>query len=283
MSKQFPELGLKKEDCFEVSYIQAKLYWANFDYNKTKPELLMDRHSDTVKFIKRKSDYVQTAIPKAGLTVIFNKLLELGKVGLVFNPYGGKMNEVPANAVPFPHRAGNLFKVQYSMNWEETDPKTTETILNQGKAMYEFMTPYVSKNPRGAFINYRDFDIGVNSGDGFASGKVYGEKYFKGNFERLVKIKTAVDPDNFFRNEQSIPTLPKRNKGIQTIPIQKSKIQQQRIISPQEKPKEKTDQHNKSVQREASSGLHQKTQPGNRGNDQGRSIAHQVGNHHQRS
>nr|GEZ07381.1 berberine bridge enzyme-like 21 [Tanacetum cinerariifolium] len=213
MSKQFPELGLKKEDCFDVSYIQAKLYWANFDYNKTKPELLMDRHSDTVKFIKRKSDYVQTAIPKAGLTAIFNKLLALGKVGLVFNPYGGKMNEVPANAVPFPHRAGNLFKVQYSMNWEETDPKTTETILNQGKAMYEFMTPYVSKNPRGAFINYRDFDIGVNSGDGFASGKVYGEKYFKGNFERLVKIKTAVDPDNFFRNEQSIPTLPKRNKG----------------------------------------------------------------------
>ncbi|GJX97306.1 berberine bridge enzyme-like protein 21 [Tanacetum coccineum] len=186
MTKQFPELGLKKEDCFDVSYIQAKLYWANFDYNKTKPELLMDRHSDTVKFIKRKSDYVQTAIPKAGLTAIFKQTNTLVKL---------------------------VCCIKYSMNWEETDPKTTETILNQGKAMYEFMTPYVSKNPRGAFINYRDFDIGVNSGDGFASGKVYGEKYFKGNFERLVKIKTAVDPDNFFRNEQSIPTLPKRNKG----------------------------------------------------------------------
>ena len=39
-------------------------------------------------------------------------------------------------------------------------------------------------------------------------GKVYGDKYFLNNFERLVKVKTAVDPQNFFRYEQSIPPLP---------------------------------------------------------------------------
>ncbi|CBI31075.3 unnamed protein product, partial [Vitis vinifera] len=38
--------------------------------------------------------------------------------------------------------------------------------------------------------------------------RVYGIKYFKKNFNRLVHIKTKVDPGNFFRNEQSIPTLP---------------------------------------------------------------------------
>ncbi|KAI3730637.1 hypothetical protein L1987_61809 [Smallanthus sonchifolius] len=210
MSKTFPELGLKKEDCFEGSWIQSALYWANFDFHKSKPEILLERHSDIVKFLKRKSDYVQTPIPKAGLTAIMNKLMEIGEVGLVFNPYGGKMSEVPANATPMPHRAGNLYKIQYSLNWEETDPKATENNLNHGKTMFEFMTNYVSKNPRGAFINYRDFDIGVNSGDGFNSGKVYGEKYFKGNFDRLVKVKTTVDPDNFFRNEQSIPTQTKK-------------------------------------------------------------------------
>ncbi|XP_071694280.1 berberine bridge enzyme-like 21 [Rutidosis leptorrhynchoides] len=203
MSKTFPELGLKKEDCPEVSWLQAALYWTNLDYNKTKPEALIDRVPDTIKYLKRKSDYVQTPIPKQGWTAVFNKLMELDKVGLVLNPYGGKMSEVPANATPFPHRAGNLFKMQYSLNWD--DPKLTEVNLNQGKAMYEFMTPYVSKNPRGAFLCYRDFDIGVKTGAGLNSGKVYGEKYFKGNYERLVKIKTAFDPDNFFRNEQSIP------------------------------------------------------------------------------
>ena len=46
-------------------------------------------------------------------------MIELGKTGLVFNPYGGKMNEIPDSATAFSHRAGNLFKIQYSMNWDE--------------------------------------------------------------------------------------------------------------------------------------------------------------------
>ncbi|KAI3680947.1 hypothetical protein L6452_35727 [Arctium lappa] len=67
--------------------------------------------------------------------------------------------------------------------------------------------PNFSKNPKGAFLNYR---IGMPTRDGknsYHEGVVYGEKYFMGNFERLVKIKTEVDPDNFFKNEQSILTL----------------------------------------------------------------------------
>lgn len=211
MNKNFPELGLKKEDCMEVSWIQSILYWANFDYNTTAVEILLDRHSDNVNFLKRKSDYVQTPIPKSGLTSIFNKLVELGKAGFVFNPYGGKMNEYPADATPFPHRAGNLFKIQYSVNWNNDDPTLAKNYVNQSRVLYKFMTKYVSKNPRGAFLNYRDLDIGVMVGtgkSGYNSGKVYGEKYFMGNFKRLVTVKTAVDPDNFFRNEQSIPTLP---------------------------------------------------------------------------
>ena len=42
----------------------------------------------------------------------------------------------------------------------------------------------------------------------YLKGNVYGIKYFKENFNRLVEIKTKADPCNFFRNEQSIPTLP---------------------------------------------------------------------------
>ncbi|KAL9995517.1 putative cannabidiolic acid synthase [Helianthus debilis subsp. tardiflorus] len=170
----------------------------------------------TVLQAKRKSDYVQTVIPESGITSIFNKLVELGRVGFVFNPYGGKMYEIAADATPFPHRAGNLYKIQYSVNWNDPDPELEANYLNQSRVMYEFMTPFVSKNPRGAFLNYRDLDIGVMSGDGknsYSEGEVYGEKYFMGNFERLVKIKTAVDPDNFFRNEQSIPTLAGKTSG----------------------------------------------------------------------
>ena len=73
------------------------------------------------------------------------------------------------------------------------------------------MTAYVSKDPREAFLNYRDLDIGCaspNSNESLSSAKVYGAKYFKENFDRLVRVKTTVDPDNFFNNEQSIPPLP---------------------------------------------------------------------------
>ncbi|KAM0019917.1 putative tetrahydroberberine oxidase [Helianthus debilis subsp. tardiflorus] len=217
MNKIFPELGLKKQDCTEVSWIQSILYWANFDINTTSINILLNRHSDNVNFLKRKSDYVQTPISKSGLTSIFNKMVELGKVGLVFNSYGGRMNEIPADATAFPHRAGNLFKIQYSVNWNDADPKLEQNYMNQSRVLYKFMADYVSKNPRSTFLNYRDLDIGVMNGTGmigYKSGRVYGEKYFMGNFDRLVKIKTAVDPDNFFRNEQSIPVLPGKSRKM---------------------------------------------------------------------
>lgn len=65
------------------------------------------------------------------------------------------------------------------------------------------------KSPREAYLNYRYLDIGTNSNGASSEAEAYGMKYcFKGNFERLVRVKTAVDPDNFFKNEQSIPVLP---------------------------------------------------------------------------
>jgi hypothetical protein len=42
----------------------------------------------------------------------------------------------------------------------------------------------------------------------FKEASVWGTKYFKDNFRRLGLVKTKVDPDNFFRHEQSIPPLP---------------------------------------------------------------------------
>jgi hypothetical protein len=41
----------------------------------------------------------------------------------------------------------------------------------------------------------------------FIEASVWGANFFKGNFKRLVKVKTKADPDNFFRHEHSIPPL----------------------------------------------------------------------------
>jgi hypothetical protein len=72
------------------------------------------------------------------------------------------------------------------------------------------MTSYVSQKPREAYINYRDLDIGMNNPVGstsYGQASIWGRKYFKNNFDKLVRVKTEVDPANFFRNEQSIPPL----------------------------------------------------------------------------
>ncbi|KAK3430546.1 hypothetical protein EUGRSUZ_D01624 [Eucalyptus grandis] len=180
VNEEFPELGLKKEDCAEMSWIESALWWGDFD-SGVAVEALLDRMPKSVNFLKRKSDYV-------------------------------KMGEIPMSDAPFPHRAGNLFKIQYSISWSEDGIEAEQSNLAEIRELYNFMTPYVSKKPRRAFLNYRDLDIGItdNGENSYREGTVYGVKYFAENFKRLVKVKTAVDPQNFFKNEQSIPVLPSK-------------------------------------------------------------------------
>ncbi|CAD5328555.1 unnamed protein product [Arabidopsis thaliana] len=209
LGKEFPELSLKKENCSEMTWFQSALWWDNrVNPTQIDPKVFLDRNLDRANFGKRKSDYVASEIPRDGIESLFKKMTELGKIGLVFNPYGGKMAEVTVNATPFPHRS-KLFKIQYSVTWQENSVEIEKGFLNQANVLYSFMTGFLSKNPRNAYLNYRDVDIGVNDHgtNSYEEGEVYGRKYFGDNFDRLVKVKTAADPDNFFRNEQSIPTV----------------------------------------------------------------------------
>ncbi|GFP95942.1 cannabidiolic acid synthase [Phtheirospermum japonicum] len=97
---------------------------------------------------------------------------------------GGKLDEIPEDETPFAHRKGNLFNVQYLTYWFDNSEKEASKHVQ--------------------------WDLGVGRNDGnysYEQARVWGEKYFKGNFVKLAKVKGRVDPDNFFRNEQSIPVL----------------------------------------------------------------------------
>ncbi|KAG6642490.1 hypothetical protein CIPAW_09G143400 [Carya illinoinensis] len=190
LGKEFPELGLKKEDTMVMSWIES-IVWV-YNGNVTSPNVLLNREPNSATFGKRKSDYVQTPIPKDGLEGLWKRMIEIGETGLAFNPYGGKMSQIPASVKDGGIEAENNFTAQ-------------------AKNLYSYMTPFVSKNPRSAFLNYRDLDIGIkyHGNNSYEEGKVYGTMYFHENFDRLVKVKTEVDPENFFRNEQSIPPLPR--------------------------------------------------------------------------
>ncbi|GAB2280876.1 hypothetical protein Dimus_015499 [Dionaea muscipula] len=211
MNESLPLLGVQESDCHELSWVESVLFWTDFPLG-TPVDTLLSRvaQPEYTDRLKRKSDYVKTPITKEGLEGIWKKMIELGSTALTFNPYGGRMAEIPEDEIPFPHRAGNLYKVQYATSWNVSGTEIEQRYLDLTRELYAYMTPFVSKSPREAFLNYRDIDLGINyqGKRSYYQGMKYGLKYFKNNFYRLVNVKTKVDPHNFFRNEQSIPRLP---------------------------------------------------------------------------
>ncbi|CAO2147283.1 unnamed protein product [Urochloa humidicola] len=120
-----------------------------------------------------------------------------------------------ATTSPYPHHRGVLFNIQYGSNWCCDANGTMAAMgLQWLDGVYGFMEPFVTSDPREAHSNYRDLDlgrnvIGRNGVLSYWSGRVWAEKYFMGNYRRLAIVKTTVDPSDYFRNEQSIPPLPK--------------------------------------------------------------------------
>ncbi|XP_052301099.1 tetrahydroberberine oxidase [Populus trichocarpa] len=211
MQESFPELGLVKEDCIEMSWIESVLYFAGFPSN-TSLDALLDRTPISDVFFKIKSDYVKEPLPEIALEGIWERMdqLEVQISELQFTAYGGKMDEISESSLPFPHRAGIIYQIEYAVLWEEESSEASQRYISWIRRLLNYMTPYVSKNPRQVYVNYRDLDLGINKLDGNTSYKqasIWGRKYFKNNFDRLVRVKTAVDPANFFRHEQSIPPL----------------------------------------------------------------------------
>uniref|UniRef100_A0A453SDU2 FAD-binding PCMH-type domain-containing protein n=5 Tax=Triticinae TaxID=1648030 RepID=A0A453SDU2_AEGTS len=211
MRAHFSDLGMVRADCEEITWIQSTVYFAF--HSSSKPlELLLDRGTKPDSYVKAKSDYVQVPIPWHVWESTWTWLAKQEAGILILDPYGGRMGRVAPSATPFPHRKGNLYNLQYYSSWSENGTDAFDKHMAWVRGLYKQMEPYVSKNPRTGYVNYRDLDLGRNElGDNvtsYAKAKVWGEKYFKGNFERLAAVKAMVDPDDFFRNEQSIPPLP---------------------------------------------------------------------------
>lgn len=213
LKKTFPELGLAKEDCKETSWIESAIYAANrFRSGDQGLETLLNRTSSAHGSFKIKSDYVKEPITKAAIEGIWERLKshDIEGVTLALIPFGGKMGQILESEIPFSHRAGNLYQIGYILGWEEQGVNAKTRHLNWIREIYSYITHFVSKSPRAAYVNYRDLDIGSNNKYGktsYKQARVWGSKYFGNNFNRLVHVKTEVDPYNFFRHELSIPTL----------------------------------------------------------------------------
>ena len=212
MKHGFPELGLTRKDCVETSWIKSVLYIAGYP-DGTTPEVLLQGKSTTKAYFKAKSNFVREVITEKSLNALWKIFLQDDGPLMIWNSYGGKMSRIAESASPFPHRKGVLYKIQHVTGWLDGE-KSMAKHTNWMRKFYFYMAPYVSKYPRETYVNYRDLDIGMNQKNNTSLLKAssWGYRYFKGNFNRLVKVKTKVDPSNFFRHEQSIPLLPTGKK-----------------------------------------------------------------------
>lgn len=209
INQNFPELGISVEDCVEMSWIESILFFSGLA-NGSSIHDLKNRYLLDKNYFKAKSDYVRSPISISGILIALD-LLDLEPKGyVVLDPYGGAMHRISSDSIAFPHRKGNLFSIQYLVAWYSEDKEKSDVYLEWVRGLYKAMTPFVSWGPRAAYINYVDLDLGAmklintSSGDGVEMARAWGEKYFLKNYDRLVKAKTMIDPNNIFSHQQGI-------------------------------------------------------------------------------
>ncbi|ESR62088.1 hypothetical protein CICLE_v10018258mg, partial [Citrus x clementina] len=94
------------------------------------------------------SDYVRLPIREVALEGIYES---------------AKMSEISESKIPFRHRAGNICQIEHLVVWAEEGIEASQRHINWIRELYSYLTPYVSKDPREAYINYKDLDIGMNN------------------------------------------------------------------------------------------------------------------------
>eukprot|EP00253_Pinus_taeda_P030902 PITA_30902 len=176
VNKSFSEMGMVTSDCKETSWIGSISYTA---------------------YTNRPSYAIDT-IPKkvtSNRNRISSKALFRHRHGM---EHGNSWKSCLEILMFFSILLG------YQITWN--DPSEDAESIAWIQRLYHYMAAYVSNSPRAAYVNYLDLDLGVapNGTDTVEEGRSWGEKYFVNNYDRLVKIKSTIDPNNVFRNSQSI-------------------------------------------------------------------------------
>ncbi|KAL8156109.1 hypothetical protein AgCh_001268 [Apium graveolens] len=211
LNDNFPAMEIKEEECKEMSWIESVDYLSDFSGGQGSISGLKERYFEGKSYFKTKSDYVRKPIPPVGIKTLIDFLEKQPKAYALFEPYGGYMDRTSSDAIAFPHRKGNIFSIEYTITWDEMDDKSGKgkKHINWIRRFYDAMAPFVSSNPRAAYVNYMDLDLGYVTGGASTVDmtRTWGNKYFLDNYDRLVMAKTIIDPHNFFRHQQSLPPL----------------------------------------------------------------------------
>ena len=144
-----------------------------------------------------KSSYVGEPLPQRSVNGIVSALSSLPATlpgagsGVVFDGYGGLINQTGASETAFVHRDA-IACAQYSVTFPSATPETSATAT--ASAWLENLHQLFSPVTQGSYQNYIDPSLAN-----------WQQAYYGANLPRLRRVKQRYDPDDVFHFAQSIP------------------------------------------------------------------------------
>ncbi len=144
-----------------------------------------------------KSSYVGGPLPQAAVTGIVSALSTLPATlpgaggGVVFDGYGGLINQIGASETAFVHRNA-VACAQYSITYPAAPPDPSAT--SAASAWLDNLHQKFSPVTQGSYQNYIDPTL-----------TDWQQAYYGANLPRLRQVKQKYDPDDVFHFAQSIP------------------------------------------------------------------------------
>lgn len=108
---------------------------------------------------------------------------------LLWDHMGGKTETIAPDATPFYWRNGE-YVMNAKISW--SDNSQEEEALQWQQKCKDILTPYTLEG-KASYLNYIDENL-----------KNWQYAYYGKNYDRLRRIKSRWDPDNFFHFKQSI-------------------------------------------------------------------------------
>ncbi len=146
---------------------------------------------------RAKSSFVNAALPATATAAMIDAVNALASDvpgvggGIVFDSYGGAINQVAAADTAFVHRDA-IACAQYSVSYGSASP--SPSVVAAAQAWLERMQSSFAPIARGSYQNYIDPTL-----------PDWARAYYGSNLPRLMEVKRAYDPGDLFHFAQSVP------------------------------------------------------------------------------
>ena len=141
MHQNFPELGLLKQDCIELSWIESAPLFSNFTLG-TDPKILLDKTAIPRNSFKGKSSFTKQPLSLEALNTLWEMWLKqpVRTTLIQYTPFGGRMNDFAESALSFPHRPGVLYMINIGVSMSENQEANAKWMNEVFKYYGAFVT-----------------------------------------------------------------------------------------------------------------------------------------------